>query len=176
MRPVNIPIRSLMPETDDALDYMPMPREMSTFEMPRVPEPGADADVAGARDVLAAFLQHFGQWLAQGGQAPALDVAGLAPPALRVLNETLGEGEVAAISSGTLAASPAAGRSDDVAASVDEIDKACSPASGANSTSTPAARCSTTTCLPRPSRRWSAGWPRTAAPPACATCRCPPAR
>ena len=45
---------------------------------------GADVDVAGARDVLAAFLQQFGQWLAQGGQVPALDVAGLAPPALRV--------------------------------------------------------------------------------------------
>jgi len=97
MRAVNIPIRSLMPEPDDAVDYMPMPREMSTFEMPRVPEPGADADVAGARDVLAVFLQHFGHWLAQGGEPPALDLAGLAPQALRVLNETLGEGEVAAI-------------------------------------------------------------------------------
>ena len=65
--------------------------------MPRVPEPGAGADVAGARDVLATFLQHFGSWLAQGGEPPALDLAGLAPDALRVLNETLGEGEVAAI-------------------------------------------------------------------------------
>jgi hydrogenase-1 operon protein HyaF len=97
MRAVNIPIRSLMPEPDDAVDYMPMPREMSTFEMPRVPEPGADADVAGARDVLATFLQHFGHWLAQGGEPPALDLASLAPDTLRVLNETLGEGEVAAI-------------------------------------------------------------------------------
>jgi hydrogenase-1 operon protein HyaF len=97
MRPVNIPIRSLTPEPDEAVDYMPMPREMSTFEMPRVPEPGAGADVAGARDVLAAFLRHFDGWLAQGGDLPVLDVAGLAPDALRVLNETLGEGEVAAI-------------------------------------------------------------------------------
>jgi hydrogenase-1 operon protein HyaF len=97
MRAVNIPIRSLMPEPDDAVDYMPMPREMSTFEMPRVPEPGAGADVAGARDVLAGFLQHFGHWLAQGGEPPVLDLAGLAAQTLRVLNETLGEGEVAAI-------------------------------------------------------------------------------
>ena len=97
MRAVNIPIRSLMPEPDDAVDYMPMPREMSTFEMPRVPEPGPGTDVAGARDVLATFLPHFGAWLAQGGEPPALDLAGLAPDALRVLNETLGEGEVAAI-------------------------------------------------------------------------------
>jgi hydrogenase-1 operon protein HyaF len=74
-----------------------MPREMSTFEMPRVPEPGAGHDVAGARDVLEAFLAHFDTWLAKGGVPPALDLVGLAPDALRVLNETLAEGEVAAI-------------------------------------------------------------------------------
>ncbi len=97
MRPVNIPIRSLAPQTDEALEYMPMPREMATFEMPRLPEPGPDIDVAGARDVLEALLSHFDAWLAAGGEPPALDVAGLAPEAMRVLNETLGEGEVAAI-------------------------------------------------------------------------------
>ena len=97
MRPVTIPIRSLMPEPDDGVEFMPMPREMSTFEMPRLPEPGPGNDVAGARDVLETFLSHFGAWLERGGEPPALDLAGLAPDALRVLNETLGEGEVAAI-------------------------------------------------------------------------------
>ena len=97
MRPVTIPIRSLMPEPEDAFEFMPMPREMATFEMPRLPEPGPDNDVAGARDVLQTFLLHFDTWLAQDGETPALDLAGLAPDALRVLNETLGEGEVAAI-------------------------------------------------------------------------------
>jgi hydrogenase-1 operon protein HyaF len=97
MRPVNIPIRDLTPQPDDGLEYMPMPREMETFQMPRVPEPGPDTDIAGARDVLEAFLKHMDAWLAAGGEPPALDVAGLAPEALKVLNETLGEGEVAAI-------------------------------------------------------------------------------
>ena len=97
MRPVTIPIRSLMPEPDDGVEFMPMPREMNTFEMPRLPEPGPDNDVAGARDVLETFLSHFGAWLERGGEPPALDLAGLAPDTLRVLNETLGEGEVAAI-------------------------------------------------------------------------------
>jgi len=113
MRPLTIPIRSLMPAPEDAVDFMPMPREMTTFEMPRLPEPGPGNDVAGARDVLATFVSHLDAWLsaadepaqrsadeaAQPGQAepPALDLAGLAPDALRVLNETLGEGEVAAI-------------------------------------------------------------------------------
>jgi hydrogenase-1 operon protein HyaF len=97
MRPITIPIRSLMQEPEDSVEYMPMPREMSTFEMPRLPEPGPGNDVAGARDVLETFLSHFAAWLADGGEPPALELKGLAPDALRVLNEALGEGEVAAI-------------------------------------------------------------------------------
>lgn len=100
MQPIHIPIRSLMPEPTDAVDYMPMPREMSTFEMPRLPEPGPDTDrndVAGAHDVLDAFLAHLQRWLLDGGDLPALDLAGLPAGVMRVLNETLGEGEVSAI-------------------------------------------------------------------------------
>lgn len=100
MQPVHIPIRSLMPEPADAVEYMAMPREMSTFEMPRLPEPGpgADAgDVAAAREVLEVFLGHMGRWLEGGGELQALELAGLPAGALRVLNETLGEGEVSAI-------------------------------------------------------------------------------
>jgi hydrogenase-1 operon protein HyaF len=98
MQPIHIPIRSLMPEPTDAVEYMPMPREMSTFEMPRLPEPGPDMDVAGARDVLEVFLGHMDSWLAAGaGEPPALDLAALPATTLRVLNETLGEGEVSAL-------------------------------------------------------------------------------
>lgn len=100
MQPIHIPIRSLMPEATDSVEYMAMPREMNTFEMPRLPEPGPDtaaSDVAGARDVLDAFLVHMAQWLAAGGELPALDLVGLPAGVLRVLNETLGEGEVSAI-------------------------------------------------------------------------------
>jgi len=96
MHPVNIPIRSLMPQPDDAVEYMPMPREMTTFEMPRLPEPGPGNDVAGAHDVLDSFVSYFDAWLA-GGDLPALELLGLQPATLRVLNETLGEGEVSAI-------------------------------------------------------------------------------
>ncbi len=100
MQPFPIPVRSLMPEPTDAVEYMPMPREMSTFEMPRTPEPGPGteaSDVLGARDVLDAFLGHMARWLADGGELPALELVGLPAGVLRVLNETLGEGEVSAI-------------------------------------------------------------------------------
>jgi hydrogenase-1 operon protein HyaF len=97
MRAVTIPIRSLMAEPEESIEYMPMPREMTTFEMPCLPEPGPDNDVAGARDVLETFLWHFDTWLEGGDELPALDLRGLASDSLRVLNETLGEGEVSAI-------------------------------------------------------------------------------
>jgi hydrogenase-1 operon protein HyaF len=97
MQSVTIPIRNLMAEPEESIEYMPMPREMTTFEMPCLPEPGPGNDVAGARDVLESFLRHFAGWLAGGSELPVLDLRGLAADSLRVLNETLGEGEVAAI-------------------------------------------------------------------------------
>jgi hydrogenase-1 operon protein HyaF len=100
MRPVSIPIRSLTAEPaepDDAtLDYLPMPREMSTFEMPPLPEPSADHDIAGACELLTAFVTDTAAWLEGAGDAPVADLAGVPAGVLRVLNETLGEGEVAA--------------------------------------------------------------------------------
>jgi hydrogenase-1 operon protein HyaF len=95
-----IPIRSLAAESaepGEVLDFMPMPHEMSTFAMPPLPAPGPERDVAGARDVLAGFVEDLQAWLDDGrGDAPALELAGLPPDTLRVLNETLGEGEVSA--------------------------------------------------------------------------------
>lgn len=98
MRPVTIPIKNLMQhDPDEGLEFMPMPREMSTFEMPRTPEPGPGRDVAGAQQVLATFATAFARWLDGGDEMPAMDLAGLSPQVLQVLNETLGEGEVSAI-------------------------------------------------------------------------------
>ena len=96
MPSVTIPIRSLGAGPEESIEYMSMPREMSTFEMPHLPEPGPGNDVAGARDVLETFLRHFAGWLAGAGELPVLDLKDLAVDSLRVLNETLGEGEVAA--------------------------------------------------------------------------------
>ena len=97
MRAITIPIRNAMSEPEEAVEFMPMPREMATFEMPRPPAPGPGADVEGARDVLQLFVEHLQRWLQQGGELPALDLVGLPPATLKVINESLGEGEVAAI-------------------------------------------------------------------------------
>jgi hydrogenase-1 operon protein HyaF len=97
MRPITIPIRSELADPAEALDYLAMPQGMATFEMPRLPEPGPGRDLAGAHAVLAAFLGPLDRWQVDGGEPPAFDLAGLPAATLRVLNETLGEGEVSAI-------------------------------------------------------------------------------
>ncbi len=56
--------------------------------------------MAGARDVLDTLLALLEAWLETGGPPPVLDLLGLPSDVLRVLNETLGEGEVAAIVDG----------------------------------------------------------------------------
>lgn len=99
MRPFPVPVRAATATDDESLLVMPMPREMSTFEMPRAPEPGPGRDVDGARAVLGDFVARLDAWAdgAEGAAAPAVELIGLPVDALRVLNETLGEGEVAAV-------------------------------------------------------------------------------
>ncbi|HSB21521.1 MAG TPA: hydrogenase expression/formation C-terminal domain-containing protein [Burkholderiaceae bacterium] len=98
MRPFPIPIHAAAPD-DDTLVVMPMPHEMATFEMPRAPESGPGRDVPGAAALLADFVARLGAWIdaAAGATAPAVELIGLPIATLQVLNETLGEGEVAAI-------------------------------------------------------------------------------
>jgi len=98
MRPFPVPVRAATATDDESLLVMPMPREMSIFEMPRAPEPGPGRDVDGARAVLDDFVARLDAWAAGAAEAaPALELIGLPADTLRVLNETLGEGEVAAV-------------------------------------------------------------------------------
>jgi hydrogenase-1 operon protein HyaF len=107
MNPFPIPVRAApvgpgsQPEDEAQLDVMPMPRGMSTFEMPRVPERVDPAALAGSRDLLAGFLRRLEAWQAAADKAdaalaaPVLDLAGVAPAVLEITNQMLGEGEVA---------------------------------------------------------------------------------
>jgi hypothetical protein len=156
MRPITIPIRSLMPEPTDAVDYMAMPREMTTFEMPRCPirAPTATWPV---RATCCSASSGTGRWLA-AADGGALPCAGPGRPAgratLRVLNETLGEGEVSRPSS-----TPARG-----ARAGDGVLRRLAPAA-------PAGRpaCCTTTCWQPPSRPWWGAGQRAASSRACAS-------
>lgn len=79
------------PADDAELDFMPMPHAMNTFEMPRVPErvdPAALARVAELLGGLVAALQGAEE------ARPRLELTGLAPAVVELLNQVLGEGEV----------------------------------------------------------------------------------
>jgi len=94
-----IPVRAIgagsQPGDDAELDVLPMPRDMNTFAMPRVPERADPAALAESRDLLARFLQALQDWdPASGSAGPRADMTAASPAALAITNQMLGEGEV----------------------------------------------------------------------------------
>jgi hydrogenase-1 operon protein HyaF len=93
--PVRIVGSGSQPVEEEELQYLEMPRGMNTFQMPIVPEEAETAALTEARDVLALFLGRLEDWdPAAGGRGPRVDLAGVSPPALEIMNQMLGEGEV----------------------------------------------------------------------------------
>lgn len=92
MKDFPIPVRPIGPGSQPGegaeFNYVPIPRDVQTFSMPRLPEDAEAAAMAGAHAVLAQFLERMAQ-----GEA-RLDLASVDPAALTVLNQSLGEGEV----------------------------------------------------------------------------------
>ncbi len=98
MKPFPLPVRMTgsgsQPE-EEPLQYLDMPREMSTFAMPSVPDAAPPASLTVARDVLAEFLRLMDRWdPASRTAGPRLDFSSLPADAVTVLNQMLGEGEV----------------------------------------------------------------------------------
>jgi hydrogenase-1 operon protein HyaF len=106
MKDFPLPVRMVgtgsQPEEDEELQYLEMPRGMNTFQMPLVPEVADPGMMAVARDTLAAFLAELSRWDPAGPTpGPRLDLAGIAAPALDIVNQVLGEGEVSIQIAGT---------------------------------------------------------------------------
>lgn len=100
MKDFPIPVRSIgpgsQPTDEDELALLNMPRDMATFEMPRVPERVDPAVLAQARTLLHRWLDDLQRWdPAAVAHGPVLDLAGTPPEVLSVINELMGEGEVA---------------------------------------------------------------------------------
>ena len=92
------------PGGGDELQYLAMPREMSTFRMPRVPESAEEAALSASRDLLAAFLSRLENWdPVAAPRGPRLDLGGVPAAALEITNQMLGEGEVSIQISGARA-------------------------------------------------------------------------
>jgi len=98
MKPIPIPVRAIGPGSQpesEPLDMLPLPSGMRTFQMPVVPEAADRVAMARARDVLADLLLRLEAWDGADGVHPRLDVSSLQGEACEILNEMLGEGEVA---------------------------------------------------------------------------------
>lgn len=76
-------------DAGEDFSYLPIPREVATFSMPEVPQDADVLAIARARDVLSAFVD--GMLVPPGAPVQLL---GLPPDVVEVLNQTLGEGEV----------------------------------------------------------------------------------
>jgi hydrogenase-1 operon protein HyaF len=101
MKALSIPVRVVgpgsQPEEQEPLQYLDMPHEMGTFRMPLVPERVDTEALSEARDVLEEFLDALEAFdCALGAPGPKLNVSGLSPAALVILNQMLGDGEVSA--------------------------------------------------------------------------------
>jgi hydrogenase-1 operon protein HyaF len=87
---------------DDAPAYLAMPRDMATYNPPALPEPEALAAHAGAVAALQAAHRALQSAIA-GAAVEPVDLAGLAPDDRALVNQVLGEGEVAAQVTGDVA-------------------------------------------------------------------------
>jgi hydrogenase-1 operon protein HyaF len=96
MKEFPIPLRSALdvrgpgsqPDEGEGFSYVPFPRDVPTFSMPQLPA-GADPSIlTAAHRLLAHFVDQM-----DGGR-PRVDLVGQSPGVLRLLNESLGEGEV----------------------------------------------------------------------------------
>lgn len=78
--------------TEEGLEYLPMPSGMRVYE-PHVPEVADPARAAAARAVLVRIHQALAGWSA--GEEIRIPVDDLDAPVLALVDEALGEGEVA---------------------------------------------------------------------------------
>jgi hydrogenase-1 operon protein HyaF len=78
---------------EEELQYLDMPRDMRTFEMPSVPETDDVESLTIARDTLSRLLALMNEWK-PGAPYPLLDMRGVPPAAQAIANQMLGDGEV----------------------------------------------------------------------------------
>jgi hydrogenase-1 operon protein HyaF len=80
---------------DEALDYLPMPHDMRTYQAPILPEPEEVRERVAARAWLGCLLDAVQNW--QPGQSGcSLDMSGLDAADRLLIDQVLGEGEVGA--------------------------------------------------------------------------------
>jgi hydrogenase-1 operon protein HyaF len=96
MKQFPIPVRPMpdvfgpgsQPGEGEGFSYLPFPRDVPTFSMPQVPVDADAASLAVARRLLGRLVDDM------DGGTPRMELSALPAGVLRLLNESLGEGEV----------------------------------------------------------------------------------
>jgi hydrogenase-1 operon protein HyaF len=86
-------------QEDEALDYLPMPKDMATYRAPLLPEPEEIAGHAPVKAVLQQVLEALQLITFDGApqeQTHSIPLSGLAVADRTLINQILGEGEVSA--------------------------------------------------------------------------------
>ncbi|MGC2166944.1 MAG: hydrogenase expression/formation protein [Gallionella sp.] len=82
------------PEEDESLQYMPLPSAMMTFALPVINEEADSSVMAAACNVVAQLKAKMEAVLLGSSQVPAIELLDMEPEVVRLLNQTMGEGEV----------------------------------------------------------------------------------
>lgn len=100
MKPINIPVLAIGPWSQPAeeleLDYPPMPLA-EAFRIPLPPESATLGDTAASADAVEKLIQAMRGYRFGDRNYPRFLLADMRKSARRVLNESLGQGEVSAI-------------------------------------------------------------------------------
>jgi hydrogenase-1 operon protein HyaF len=97
-KPFPIPVRAFGPGShgdEEPVDFLPMPREMSVYRPPVLPEPQALASLTDAIVVVHQVLGAL-RLLLTGAAAEPIELGHLGEADRLLVNQLLGEGEVAA--------------------------------------------------------------------------------
>lgn len=102
MKPLSIPVVGLPmfgPQQDDdaSLQYLSMPKDMDTYRTPALPDPDALQGLNRAFDVLRQVVQHLAAPPLGKTATAQVQLAGLPPQELDLINQILGEGEASAL-------------------------------------------------------------------------------
>lgn len=105
MKPLNIPIVALGPgsqpvDVEDAPNLLDLPRDISGFVMPQVPEAGDRASFETVRGVIRQLVAALSAHEAGSRPYPRLDLTALDDKSIELLNQTLLDGEVSALLTG----------------------------------------------------------------------------
>ena len=100
-----IPLRTIGPGTQPeehdgkTLSYIDMPKDMSKYQPPRMPEPGTLSHLAGAKETML-WLKDALAGYGRSSEAQLANLTALDPDSRDVVNQILGEGEVSITCSG----------------------------------------------------------------------------